>query len=96
MPETVTFSPAGAVVTEVPGVAGPGVLGIVRDAVGLFDDTLGMGAMEGKALRETWCLPKRKMATGRHITPITKSATRIQRSCPRAGVAALGPENGPL
>ncbi len=52
MPETVMFSPAGAVVADVDGAA-PGVCGIVPDGVGLTEGKLGMGNMLGRPLRET-------------------------------------------
>jgi hypothetical protein len=47
MPETVMFSPAGALVTEVGavGAATADVLGIVADAVGLIEEKLGIDGM---------------------------------------------------
>jgi hypothetical protein len=72
MPETVMFSPAGAVDTDVDGIDG-----MVAVAVGLAVGMLGMGEKVVMPLRETWCAVKRKIAAGRAIMPMTKTPTMI-------------------
>ncbi len=83
IPETVMFSPAGALVTEVGGVgaATADVLGTAADAVGLIEEKLGADGMVGRP-RVTWCALKAKIATGRAIMPNTNNASRIQRPRP--------------
>ena len=79
MPETVMFSPAGAVDTDVVGIDG-GVAfggGMVAVPVGLAVGMLGMGEKVVIPLRETWCAVKRKIAAGRAIMPITKTPAMI-------------------
>ena len=76
MPETVMFSPAGAVDTDVDGrVAVVG--GTVAEAVGLAVEKLGMGKRVLIPLRETWCAVKRKIAAGKAIMPMTKTPRMI-------------------
>jgi hypothetical protein len=72
MPETVMFSPAGAVDTDVVGIDG-----MVAVAVGLAVEMLGMGKRVVMPLRETWCAVKRKIAAGRAIMPMTKTPAMI-------------------
>ena len=72
MPETVMFSPAGAVDTDVDGIDG-----MVAVAVGLAVGMLGMGEKVVMPLRETWCAVKRKIAAGRAIMPMTKTPAMI-------------------
>jgi hypothetical protein len=54
IPETVMFSPAGALVAGGVGAATADVLGIVADAVGPIEEKLGAGEKVGR-LRVTWC-----------------------------------------
>ena len=75
MPETVMFSPAGAVDTDVDGVALVG--GMVAEAVGPAVEMLGMGNRVVMPLRETWCAVKRKIPAGRAIMPMTKTPRMI-------------------
>ena len=75
MPETVMFSPAGAVDTDVDGVAVVG--GMVAEAVGPAVEMLGMGNRVVMPLRETWCAVKRKIPAGRAIMPMTKTPRMI-------------------
>ena len=77
MPETVMFSPAGAVDTDVDGIGGVDVGGMVAVAVGLAVGMLGMGEKVVMPLRETWCAVKRKIAAGRAIMPMTKTPAMI-------------------
>lgn len=72
MPETVMFSPAGAVDTDVDGADG-----MVAVAEGLAVEMLGMGKRVVMPLRETWCAVKRKIAAGRAIMPMTKTPAMI-------------------
>jgi hypothetical protein len=79
MPETVIFSPAGAVDTDVDGIDG-GVAfvgGMVAEAVGPAVGMLGMGEKVVMPLRETWCAVKRKIAAGKAIMPMTKTPRMI-------------------
>ena len=79
IPETVMFSPAGAVDTDVVGIDG-GVAfvgGIFAVAVGLIVGMIGVGNIVGKPLRETWCAVKRKIAAGRAIMLTTKTPAMI-------------------
>ena len=69
MPETVMFSPAGAVDIDVGGM--------VAEAVGLAVEMLGMGKRVLMPLRETWCAVKRKIPAGRAIMPMTKTPAMI-------------------
>ena len=76
MPETVMFSPAGAVDTDVDG--GVAVVGgMVAEAVGLAVEMVGTGQRVVMPLRETWCAVKRKMPAGRAIMPMTKTPAMI-------------------
>ena len=77
MPETVMFSPAGAVDTDVVGIDGAVAFvgGMVAEAVGLAVEMLGMRVV--MPLRETWCAVKRKIAAGRAIMPMTKTPAMI-------------------
>jgi hypothetical protein len=75
MPETVIFSPAGAVDTDVDGIAFVG--GMVAEAVGPTVGMLGMGEKVVMPLRETWCAVKRKIAAGKAIMPMTKTPRMI-------------------
>ena len=77
MPETVMFSPAGAVDTDVVGIGVAFVGGMVAEAVGLAVEMLGMGRRVVMPLRETWCAVKRKIAAGRAIMPMTKTPRMI-------------------
>ena len=78
MPETVMFSPAGAVDTDVDGIdGGVAFVGMVAEAVGPAVGMLGMGAKVVMPLRETWCAVKRKIAAGRAIMPMTKTPRMI-------------------
>jgi hypothetical protein len=76
MPETVMFSPAGAVDTDVDGIDG-GLAFVGGMAVGLAVEMLGMGKRVVMPLRETWCAVKRKIAAGRAIMPTTKTPATI-------------------
>ena len=76
MPETVMFSPAGAVDTDVDGAVAF-VGGMVAEAVGLAVEMLGMGKRVVMPLRETWCAVKRKIPAGRAIMPMTKTPRMI-------------------
>ena len=76
MPETVMFSPAGAVDTDVVGTDG-GAAFVGGMAVGLAVEMLGMGEKVVMPLRETWCAVKRKIAAGRAIMPMTKTPAMI-------------------
>ena len=76
MPETVMFSPAGAVDTDVDGAVAV-VGGMVAEAVGPAVGMLGMGEKVVMPLRETWCAVKRKIAAGRAIMPMTKTPAMI-------------------
>ncbi len=79
IPETVMFSPAGAVDTDVDGIDG-GVAfvgGMVAEAVGPAVGMLGMGEKVVMPLRETWCAVKRKIAAGKAIMPMTKTPAMI-------------------
>ena len=76
MPETVMFSPAGAVDTDVVGIGGA-VAFVGGMAVGLAVEMLGMGEKVVMPLRETWCAVKRKIAAGRAIMPMTKTPMMI-------------------
>src|ERR1700692_1297889 len=71
MPETVMFSTAGAVDTDVDGAV-PFVVGMVAEAGGLAVEMLGMGKRVVMPLREPWCAVKRKIPAGRAIMPMTK------------------------
>jgi hypothetical protein len=79
MPETVMFSPAGALDTDVDGIDGvvAFVGGMVAEAVGPAVGILGMGEKVVMPVRETWCAVKRKIAAGRAIMPITKTPRMI-------------------
>ena len=79
MPETVIFSPAGAVDTDVDGIDGAVAFvgGMVAEAVGLAVEMLGMGKRVAMPLRETWCAVKRKIPAGRAIMPMTKTPRMI-------------------
>ena len=77
MPETVMFSPAGAVDTDADGIGVAVVGGMVAEAVGLAVEMLGMGKRVVMPLRETWCAVKRKIPTGRAIMPMTKTPRMI-------------------
>lgn len=79
MPETVIFSPAGAVDTDVDGIDGgiAFVGGMVAEAVGPAVGNLGIGEKVVMPLRETWCAVKRKIAAGRAIMPMTKTPRMI-------------------
>jgi hypothetical protein len=76
IPETVMFSPAGAVDTDVVGTDG-GAAFVGGMAVGLAVEMLGMGEKVVMPLRETWCAVKRKIAAGRAIMPMTKTPAMI-------------------
>ena len=76
IPETVMFSPAGAVDTDVVGTDGGAAFGGGM-AVGLAVEMLGMGEKVVMPLRETWCAVKRKIAAGRAIMPMTKTPAMI-------------------
>ena len=76
MPETVMFSPAGAVDTDVVGTDGGAAFGGGM-AVGLAVEMLGMGKRVVMPLRETWCAVKRKIPAGRAIMPMTKTPRMI-------------------
>jgi hypothetical protein len=76
MPETVMFSPAGALDTDVDGEV-PVAGGMVAEAVGLAVEMLGMGKSVEIPLRETWCAVKRKIPAGRAIMPMTKTPRMI-------------------
>jgi hypothetical protein len=76
IPETVMFSPAGAVDTDVVGTDGGAAFG-GGTAVGLAVEMLGMGEKVVMPLRETWCAVKRKIAAGRAIMPMTKTPAMI-------------------
>src|ERR1700742_3900718 len=58
MPETVMFSPAGAVDTDVGGVGARLAVG-AAEGVGPAGEKLGMGEKVVMPLRETWCAVKR-------------------------------------
>src|ERR1700735_4855592 len=75
MPETVMFSPAGAVDVDVDGIGVVG--GMVAEAVGLAVEMLGIGRRVVMPLRETWCAVKRKIPAGRAIMPMTKTPRMI-------------------
>ena len=77
IPETVMFSPAGAVDTDAVGTDG-GAAFVGGMAVGLAVEMLGMGEKVVMPLRETWCAVKRKIAAGRAIMPMTKTPAMIQ------------------
>jgi hypothetical protein len=79
MPEMVRLSPAGAGGSGVGDDDGPaaGVCVIPPGEVGLFEGMIGVGNIVGKPLRETWCAVKRKIAAGRAIMPMTKTAAKI-------------------
>ena len=77
MPETVMFSPAGAVDTDADGIGVAVVGGMVAEAVGLAVEMLGMGKRVVMPLRETWCAVKRKIPAGRAIMPMTKTPRMI-------------------
>jgi hypothetical protein len=74
IPATLRLPPVGAIVTDVADVDGT-----VPGGVGLGEEKLGKGNMVGSTLRETWCALKKKIASGRQIMPITKTASIIQR-----------------
>jgi hypothetical protein len=95
IPETVMFSPAGAVDTDVDG--GVAVVGgMVAEAVGLAVEMLGMGKRVAMPLRETWCAVKRKIAAGRAIMPMTKTPATIHHvRLLREYRAGEGPGNEP-
>jgi hypothetical protein len=94
MPETVMFSPAGAVDTDVDGrVAVVG--GTVAEAVGLAVEKLGMGKRVLIPLRETWCAVKRKIPAGRAIMPMTKTPRMIHNVRLLREYCADGPGNPP-
>lgn len=90
MPETWRFSPAGGV----DGLA-PGVCVIPPDGVGLFVEMLGVGNRVAKPLRETWCAVKSKIAAGRAIMPITKTAAKIHHVRLRESIPGDGPNEPP-
>jgi hypothetical protein len=79
MPETVMFSPAGAVDTDVDGIDGAVAFvgGMAVEAVGLAGEMVGAGNSVVMPLRETWCAVKRKIAAGRAIMPMTKTPAMI-------------------
>src|ERR1700722_6661156 len=77
MPETVMFSPTGAVDTDADGIGVTFVGGMVAEAVGLAVEMLGMGRRVLMPLRETWCAVKRKIPAGRAIMPMTKTPRMI-------------------
>src|SRR6202012_3830531 len=78
MPETVMFSPAGAVDTDVGGVGARLAVGAVDGVtVGPAGEKLGMGEKVVMPLRETWCAVKRKIAAGSAIMPMTKTPRMI-------------------
>ena len=94
MPETVMFSPAGAVDTDADGgVAFVG--GMVAEAVGLAVEMLGMGKRGVMPLRETWCAVKRKIPAGRAIMPMTKTPRMIHNVRLLREYWADGPGNKP-
>ncbi|MDT5412371.1 MAG: hypothetical protein QOG14_4591 [Mycobacterium sp.] len=97
MPETVMFSPAGAVDTDVVGIDG-GVAfvgGMVAVPVGPAVGMLGMGEKVVMPLRETWCAVKRKIAAGRAIMPMTKTPRMIHNVRLLRGYWADGLGNKP-
>lgn len=94
MPETVMFSPAGAVDTDADG--GVAVVGgMVAEAVGLAVEMLGMGKRVVMPLRETWCAVKRKIPAGRAIMPMTKTPRMIHNVRLLREDWADGPGNNP-
>ena len=97
MPETVMFSPAGAVDTDVVGIDGEVTFvdGMVPDAVGLSGEMLGTGKRVVRPPREIWCEVKEKIAIGRTIMPRTKTASMIQRIWPPGRNPRDGLENEP-
>jgi hypothetical protein len=90
MPETVMFSPTGAVDTDVDGADGR-----VAEAVGLAEEMLGMGKRVVMPLRETWCAVKRKIAAGKAIMPMTKTPRMIHNVRLLREYWADGPGNKP-
>jgi hypothetical protein len=95
IPATLRLPPTGAVVTDVDGAV-PDVCGIVPDGAGLGEEKLGKGNMVGRPLRDTWCALKKKIARGRQIIPITKTASIIQRIWLRGAMPVRGLENESL
>jgi hypothetical protein len=95
MPETVMFSPAGAVDTDVVGIGVAFVGGMVAEAVGLAVEMLGMGSRVVMPLRETWCAVKRKIPAGRAIMPMTKTPRMIHNVRLLREYWADGPGNTP-
>ena len=98
MPETVMFSPAGTVDTDVVGIDGAVAFvgGMVAEAVGPAVGMLGMGEKVVIPLRETWCAVKKKIARGRTNMPITKTPTmihnvRLPEAIPRDGLGNKPP-----
>src|ERR1700744_4826157 len=79
MPETVMFSPAGAVDTDVDGIDGAVAFvgGMVAEALGPAVGLRGMGEKVGMPPRETWGAVKGKIAAGRGIMPMTKTPAMI-------------------
>ena len=79
MPETVIFSPAGAVDTDVDGIDGWVAFGggTVAEAGGPAVGMIGVGNIVVMPLRETWCAVKRKIAAGKAIMPMTKTPRMI-------------------
>ena len=71
------FSPAGAVDTD-GGIDGAGRSRLAASSqrrVGPAVEMLGMGKRVVMPLRETWCAVKKKIATGKAIMPMTKTAS---------------------
>jgi hypothetical protein len=95
MPETVMFSPAGAVDTDADGIGVAVVDGMVAEAVGLAVEMLGMGKRVVMPLRETWCAVKRKIPAGRAIMPMTKTPRTIHNVRLGREYWAEGPGNEP-
>ena len=56
---------------------------------------LGVGNRVVKLLREIWCAVKNKIAAGRAIMPITKTAAKIHHVRLRELVPGDGPGNEP-
>ena len=97
IPETVMFSPAGAVDTDVVGTDGGAAFvgGMVAEAVGPAVGMLGKGEKVVMPLRETWCAVKRKIAAGRAIMPMTKTPAMIHTVRLLREYWADGPGNKP-
>ena len=97
MPETVIFSPAGAVDTDVDGIDGWVAFGggTVAEAGGPAVGMIGVGNIVVMPLRETWCAVKRKIARGRTNMPTTKTPTMIHNARLREAIPCDGFGNKP-